>query len=512
MKCQKFVFGNNDLKELEKLFFKKTGIPSIAIMENAASNCFNLIQKNYSNNNKILLLCGKGNNGGDGYALARNLNTAGYYVVIVQCGTPASQDCKINYNACLELDINIISIKKIKERELQEFNIIIDAVFGSNFRGKLPEELEKLFKKIRKNKNVSKIAIDVPSGLNLETGEVDENALEFDETYAIGGYKKGYFSQDAIKHCNKLKLIDIGIIPDDYNIDNEYKIFNEIGDNIPSRKNFHHKGMAGRVAVIGGSYKYHGAPLLTAQAALKSGAGLVYCIMPEEIKKVAFSRPSELIFKFRNKKNIEEIAPWINKNIDVVVMGPGSGIDSLTEEWEILFKKIKNKIIIVDADILKFITPDILKKSRQNKFVLTPHPGEFKKIVSNFNIKGSNIFKQFENFCFKHPELAIILKKPATFTSYKNKKNIVPYVCSALATGGTGDVLAGIAGGFLSQGKEVNTGLINAAVYIHVYTAAQLSLKKFTGSITPTDIISNMGDIIYECQKKVRKNCFRYLV
>jgi NAD(P)H-hydrate epimerase len=425
--------------------------------------------------------------------VARNLYLSDINVVIASLSEPVSEACKINRKICENLGISIITPENFSAISRVKFDTFVDAGFGSGFNGELPEHVLKINKFVSGRK-VIKVAIDNVSGLNLESGAVSEGTLPADITIAVGAYKKGYFTNAGLRYSGKIYLVDIGLI---FEEDAEYwRIFEKTDFMLPDRKHFFHKGAAGKVAVMGGSRKYTGAPLLSSSAAFNAGAGYVYCLLPGDLKNCNFYRPGEIIFEYTEKKDIKKTIDFLNEKVDTLLAGPGTDFEYDRKYWLELFKGLKNKNIIIDADLFKILSPADLK-IKGNNFILTPHIVEFAEFIKK-DYKKMDIIKEFEAFAKKYPDLFLILKKPGTLISYKGQKFVIPRIADSLAHAGTGDVLAGIIAGFCAQSQALNAEVVLSAVFAHVYTALRLSEKKFTGSITPTDIILNMGEYVYE--------------
>ncbi len=482
----KKVFFADQVRKMDKELIEGLKMPSVSLMELASA----FISKEIVSyqGKKVLILCGGGNNGGDGYSLARHLSFMGKDVKVYSAISPSSELCLLNSRLYKDYSDLIDDIE-------DDFDIIVDSIFGSGFHGKLSLEIKDLFDRIN-SFNALKIAVDIPSGINGNTGEVSPGTFKADITFAIGGLKTGYYSPEAIHFSGDIKFIDIGLL---HEKESEWgMLFNK--KVFPDREAFSHKGDSGKVYVIGGSALYPGAPILSSKAAIASGAGLVYCNIPEKYSKAAFSSNEDVLFRFRKDGKIdkEEIS-FINENIDCLICGPGCSNDISKNSWKSLFNALTNKRIIVDADIFKMLSPEDLNNA--NTYVLTPHLVEFSKF-SGFSLDSlkNDIFKCVDSFTKRYKDFYLVLKKPGSIVVKEKRRIIIPVICDALSKGGSGDVLAGIIGAFIAQcpGKNDLTDIISSAVYIHVITGKKLSLCRYSGSVTVKQIIDAIGGVIYE--------------
>ena len=482
----KKVFFSDQIRSMDEYLIKGLNMPSASLMELASASISNIIAS-YPGK-RVLILCGGGNNGGDGYSLARNLSFMGKDVKVYSAIEPSSELCLLNSRLYKEYSDFVDDID-------DDFDIIVDSIFGSGFHGRLSSEIKALFDRIN-SCNALKIAVDIPSGINGNTGEVSPGTFKANITLAIGGLKTGYYSPEAIHLCGDIRFIDIGLFQ---NRESEWGVlFNK--KVFPKRDSFSHKGDSGKVYVIGGSEFYPGAPILSSKAAIASGAGLVYCNIPKKFNETAFSSNEDILFRFRSGGVIdkEEIS-FINENIDCLICGPGCSDDISKNSWKTLFNALNNKRIVVDADIFKILSPQDLNPS--NTYVLTPHLIEFSRFsgFSESSLK-KNIFKCIDDFTKKYKDFYLVLKKPGSIVIKDETRIIVPIICDALSKGGSGDVLAGMIGAFIAQCQEMSslTDIIASAVYIHVRTGKKLSLCRYSGSVTVKQIIDTIGGVIYE--------------
>ncbi|MEM0380272.1 MAG: NAD(P)H-hydrate dehydratase [Desulfurococcaceae archaeon] len=467
------------------------GIPLKLLMEAAGKSVADYIVQNISLDKtiSILVLVGKGGNGGDGLVAARYLSRYGYRVEILPAYSfheIEHPDTLFNYRIVSKIDSIVIHEPGDLSR-IRDTDVIIDALLGTGVKGELKDPIRSIVEKANSVKAGLKIAVDTPTGLNPDTGEVHGIAFKADVTITFHDIKPGLINKE--EYTGKIVVANIGI-------PREAEIYVGPGDvlhRLPKRPRDAHKGMAGKIAVIGGSDVYTGAPFLTAYSALISGADLSYLIIPEEIRVIEASYSPELITlpypgSYLSIDSVDIVVKYIEKyNPHVVAIGPGLGDRSETIEAVKKLLKIlleKNIFIVLDADALKAI--EYGKDSFNYKVVLTPHRGEFKKITgielkNNIWENASIIEKTARDL-----KAVVLLKAPIDIISngFKTRLNKTgnPY----MTIGGTGDVLTGLTATFLAQIKDPFTAACIAA-YINGLAGDYL-LKK-NEKVSPMEII-----------------------
>lgn len=427
--------------------------------------------------NKFLIVCGKGNNAGDGYVVAKLIADIGYDVRIVSvCEQDKLHGTTLFYSRQKPEVVNLTVGFELPE--LDSNTLIVDALLGTGFKGELRPEYISLINAINYNKNPV-ISVDIPSGLNGDTGVAQPVAVYADVTVTIGAPKRGLFYNDGLEHCGNLSLVQISIPQSliDQQVSDSDAIFEQdISFLHRRRKRDSHKKSFGSVAVIGGSNKYHGAPQLAAHAALRAGCGYVTLAIPEVVD--SSKMPLSVI-----RKNLPVVngvlsgsaIPFIEEMIyssgTTTVFGPGCGRSQ--ETVEVLDFAINNSnSLLIDADGLYLLTKIDNFRFFTIPTVLTPHPGEMKTLIDHFLPELKN-----EDRVTQALALAELIN---AYVVLKGKTSIIVspnYQCwintsgnEALATAGTGDVLSGIIGAFMTEalisGEPIEEAL-KAAVFVH---------------------------------------------
>ncbi len=489
------------------------GIPNGYLMECAGLQATNKIYEQYNLNSEssVIILCGTGNNGGDGLCIARHLATRGVFVNVLLLGDPIhirTEETRLNWELVNTLSLkirafytkNINQLKTLsKSKWFKNADIIIDALLGTGIKGKIRDPISTAIDIINQSK-IPKISVDVPSGMDPDTGKITDKVVNCDLCITFHAKKQGFAN------------INTWVAP--IGIPIEASLFVGDGDikvAIKKRKKDVHKGQYGKLLVIGGSSSYSGAPSLAAMSALELGIDLCICFVPKGIGNVVRSFSPNLIVQEGVAKNFTNLdfnkAKKLSQWSDTVLIGPGLGQDPKTVEFfeKFILWIIDQKIpCVVDADGIKMLGK-LIKESKiklQNSpVVLTPHIAELKSLVQFENLpKFDDIEKHGE-------ELISILKKIGGVFLVKgvydyiikiSKKESIYRVnrsgCPEMSVGGTGDVLSGLVSAFLSIG---NTPFNSACSAAYLNGLLGESAKKSSGPrILATDLIKNLKSLL----------------
>lgn len=433
------------LRELDKRAEEDFNLKNGILMENAARGSAEKIKnlfplKKGDAKKTIQIVCGSGDNGGDGLALARILaDDFNLHIIILK--EPKSELCKLQYERLKAL--NIRTAKNI----LPESDILFDAFLGTGLKGLLKAEDKKTIEKINKVK-AFKIACDIPSGLNLD-GEASPNAVLCNMTFSMGALKQAFYSDEAKDITGKIEVIDLGLPRSSYEQNEKSNVFLLEKEDmlLPSRKKQNtHKGSFGHAGIIIG--EKNGAALLAASAALEFGAGLVTLIGESR------ERPKNLKadFMYDGKFNA--------KKFTSIAIGQGLGRKN-DELFSILkMKETQSMPMVLDADVfyyaeLKKILPEL------SAAVLTPHPKEFSSLLNITSLENLSIeeiqkkrFISALSFSKKFPKLVLVLKGANTLIAHNGKIFINTLGSSSLSKAGSGDVLTGLICSLLAQGYK----------------------------------------------------------
>lgn len=494
----------SEMRKIDLLSEKKYFIPSVILMENAGIGVCNVIEEYFSLSEdlKVLVVCGKGNNGGDGFVVARHLINRGVCVTVALLGAKEKikGDAKTNLQV-LECGFlktypikNIAQLKKLANDFKPD--IIVDAIFGTGFSGE-PKGIYAEAIELINRLAAFKIAVDIPSGVSADDGSVQGVAIKADVTVTMGFLKCGHLLFPGRNYCGDVWITDIGIPVNKFSDTGNIFLIDSwfVKDILPKRLAEGHKGTFGTALILAGSRGFSGSAALTALGAMRSGAGLVKLGVPESIiqpieKKVTeavkFALPTTSA-KTLALTGLSKILELV-KTASVLAIGPGITTNPETRQLEIeILSKIKIPVVI-DADGLNNLTPEQLKKIKAPK-VLTPHPGELSRLVgkqpAEINAQRIEICRHYA----KEFDAVLVLKgAPTVISSPAGKVYVNSTGNNGLGSGGSGDVLTGIITGLIAQSSTPLNASI-AGVYLHGL-AADLAVKEKTEySLIASDLL-----------------------
>ena len=442
------IYTAEQVKAFEKNSFIKEGDDLHAMME-AAKQSVEILNKDYPTS-EFLILCGPGNNGGDGYFIGIGLIELKKRVKFLDVldDVRKSPLCEHAFKATKGAEF--INAKMLKD--ISSNTVVVDAIFGIGGRIDLGSKLEKILSDC--NKFDSKVAIDVPTGLESNTGEISQACFNADKTITFIGYKLGQRINEGKNYCGKLILKDLGLGMEE-NVSptvNELS-FEDIKMNIPKRRENSHKGDHGKLLIIAGDEGFGGAGIMSSESGLKTGAGLVKLLTRKSHVSASLARnPEVMVFGADNAQDIEANLDWP----DAVVAGPGMFKNYWSEQilYKLLVHVANNNIpTLLDAGALRLLSHKAFSKIKLlSETVLTPHPGEAAEMLNiSVNEIQKNRIKSAKALQEKYGCI-IVLKGNGTIVCNKNDV----YLCSSggpeLAVAGSGDILSGVIGSLIAQG------------------------------------------------------------
>jgi ADP-dependent NAD(P)H-hydrate dehydratase / NAD(P)H-hydrate epimerase len=482
------IISAKDLKTLEDSYITESGILSYELMEAAAEAFCQWYTSKFDRKKTICVMCGYGNNGGDGLAIARILFRQGYPVCVYKVGdfSKATPDLKSNLRI---LPTNIVN-KNIDDIDKEEFecDIIIDSIFGFGLNRPVDGVFKEAIQFINE-KEAYKISVDIPSGLPADGLLVGE-AVQADFTVSFHFPKLSLLFPEHSPYVGNLEILDIGIDKKYFEPYDSKQYFIETKDITERHRKFHrasHKGDYGRILMVGGSNGKLGAIMMSAQAALRTGSGLVSAFVPKFGLKPFQTNVPEIMVETSNGEDfLEDMLPGFEK-FDAIGVGPGMGSQPATvEALKILLKEFPGKMVI-DADALNIIaTNEDLRGMMRENMILTPHIREFERMVGGCEDHHIRIEKARE-FTAQY-NCTLILKGANTMITLPNGTQYFnPTGTHYLATGGTGDVLTGMVTSLLGQGYSVENAAL-CGVYHHGLAGELASEHKRRGTIA-SDVI-----------------------
>jgi len=499
------IVTNDEMKKIDGWAIKKLGIPGTVLMENAGRGCVNIVEEYFNLEGlRTLIICGTGNNGGDGFVIGRHLQNrnAMVKIILVGKGNQLKGDALLNYRLAKKSKIEIHESATIDSvRQLCDtYNpvVLVDALFGTGFKG-APKGMHHRIIEAINNTDAFIFSVDIPSGINGDDGQFEKTCVIADATATMCLPKRGNFLYPGREFCGDLYIVDIGV---PYNlIDHGFPRiveFEDVNRLLPFRPPDGNKGTFGNILIIAGARGFSGAAAMAAISALKVGGGLVRLAAPKGIMDALESKLLEVVKVPLPQTDDETISPDAIRillqhleNTDVVLVGPGITTHPETAKFLYKFLPHVSVPVIIDADAINIIAQDIkfFKKIR-TPFILTPHPGELSRLTKQtpqkINLKRVDLAPQLAK---EYGGVLILKGAPTIIASPEGEVYVNPTGNSGLASAGSGDVLVGMISGFLAQ----NLSPIEAttiAVFLHGLCAELAMDESNEYALTAGDLIT----------------------
>ena len=497
-----YIVTNSQMKTAERRC-DESGTSYLQMMENAGKRCAEFLEGLLSQSSQTVILCGSGNNGGDGLVIARHLREYGHNVsVVLAAGAPKTDCAKENYRRLTGVDI--IPTDQAYSA-LQSACCVVDCIYGTGFHGELNENIAGL---ITAASGCSlRVSVDVPSGVNSDTGEMDSRCFRPTHTLVLAAMKAGLLNSPAADILGEVRLLDIGIGEPCFEENNIGFLTDEsLRRPFPPHGRATHKGCFGRLVGIAGSLCFSGAAFMCAGSALRSGVGLYFAAAPESVVRIMAAGLHEAVyvplpesadgFIDVTREMLENTLLPKLKSATAVCVGCGLGnFDGTRLLTEFVIKNAECPVII-DADGINSISGNInVLKERTGDTVLTPHPLEFSRMtglpVKEIQSGRITLARQFA----REYGVTLLLKGADTvIASPSGSVCVNAHACSGLSKGGSGDVLTGIISAFAAQGIEPFRAAC-AGAYCHWKAADILTARMPAESILPSDIIAALPEV-----------------
>jgi hydroxyethylthiazole kinase-like uncharacterized protein yjeF len=509
-----FIASQKEMQLMDQYTMEKLGLPGVVLMENAGARVVEeILASSPCENPRVLVLAGGGNNGGDGFVIARRLCDLGLNSQLCVLVSPdrIKGDAKVHYDVYINRGLPIFYLQEDEfealRNKINQVDIIIDAILGTGVNGPVREPLSTVISMINEYEGKKLIlSVDIPSGVSSDSGKVEGVAIKATKTITFVFPKAGFFLHNGPTYVGEWKAVDISVPPSiALNLGLTMpKLITEalVKAAIPVRPKHGHKGTFGHVLILGGSRSFVGAPIFSAKAALHGGAGLVTLAVPESIYPMAAAQNPESLFQplseeggHFSEKAIIEIAPFLPQ-FNSVAIGPGISRFSGGEEWIKSFVAyLTDQPIVVDADALYLLRNDLeMVHKYKGHVIFTPHPGEMAKLL-NVTIKDveDDRIGIAKSFAREHG-VYLLLKGHRTIIATPDEEIFInPYGHDALGKGGSGDVLTGLITSFLAQGAPPVNALI-AASYLHAKAGEEKAKSLSSYGVMPLDIINGIRE------------------
>ncbi len=466
------VFDVKTMRYLDKMTIETDGIQGKILMERAGNGAGEIILE-YTEKldpsfvRRFVIFCGSGNNGGDGFVISRYLSAHSNCKIIVFCVEKIDELKSSDAAFHAALLPESVQVDDVENYQWKPGDIVIDCLLGTGFKGELRSPYNSIIEKINRFSHHT-ISVDIPSGLNGNDGSAAAGPVKASMTINIAFPKIGIFRNDGPSVCGLLKNVDIGIVDRGMESLLDTLFIDDVRQMMPSFHLDTHKNRRGSVTVIGGSSHYGGAPFLSGESALRAGAGL--CRVVTANGRVTNHKQALIVNAIGNNftaKDFDGIVGDIESG-DSIVLGPGLGSDVETAGFVARMLSVDKKMVI-DADALNFISTNRQIWQNKNVRVLTPHPGEMRRLLNGFDLE------QYSSEA-RHIQAVKLAEVTGTIVVLKGFQTVIAMPdgrfrintsgCSNLATAGSGDCLTGVIGAFLNHFEDVYDA-VSCAVFVH---------------------------------------------
>ncbi len=488
------IVSTRDMRAYE-INSEALGVPTIMLMENAGASVARVVEGELEevSGKRIAIIAGKGGKAGDGFVAARHLAALGAKVRVYLLYPPETVK---HPDASRNLDIlsrtGDVELTKWRGRLSGNFDVVIDAMLGTGTRGMLRDPVKGAVEQANEAQGL-KVAIDLPTGVDPDTGEILGTAFRADITVTMHAAKPGLLRDEAREYVGRLVVANIGMPPRAWT----HVGPGDVAARIPRRPRKTHKGMGGRVLVIGGSASYIGAPWLSALAALAGGADLVYLYTPQPVARHRFS-PEVIVTPLEGdileERHVDMLVEAAGR-ADAIVVGPGVGLarETFAAVAELLVKLAKlDKPVVVDADALKVVGRENIRLT--HKFILTPHLGEASRLL------GEEVEDELEprvgaaeRIAEKYGSVVLLKGWVDVIAGGGREARLNETGVPEMSVGGTGDVLAGLAAAFACKTLDAREA---AEVAAYVNGIAGMLAYRREGAAMPTALLRHIPIVL----------------
>lgn len=507
-----YLVSNEEMRALDRCAIEEWQLPSLVLMENAGLAILTQLEKDVDAlyDKRILILCGCGNNGGDGLVVARHLYMRGVREVTVavvgEGSRHFSEDHQRNRAILDRLPVKILevdgdSMLNVLKAQLNFADVALDCLFGTGLSRDLSDFMQAVVAAVN-DKRLLRVSVDSPSGLNGDSGKVCGAAIRADYTYTLAWPKQGLFVGDSSDYVGTLRVLSIGI-PEE--VAAQAGVLGRmlepamLADKLPLRPANTHKNTYGHVGLIAGSVGMSGACVLAAKSAMRSGAGLVTAFVDKGIYTAAAAAVPEVMMKPVAWPNIPAV-DWLLANTKVQIIGPGMGKSEEKKQTIYTLLRQAEGTVVLDADALSMIGEGdgTIIRNCQAACIITPHPGEMARLfgVTSRDIQADRML--YARRVAERFHCVVVLKGHNTIIAAPDGRYAInPHDSVALATAGSGDVLSGVIAAFAAQGLEAFDAAC-MGVLAHGLAGERLAEEKGPMAAIASDIIDAVGAVLHE--------------
>jgi NAD(P)H-hydrate epimerase len=517
------ILTSAQMRDADRRTIEEIGLPSIVLMENAGRQVVAAMEATYDDlvERSIAVLCGRGNNGGDGFVVARTLAQRGIDVSVFVIGTVSEirGDARLNLEILGRLGLGVVEIAneqawELHFSEISSCDLIVDAIFGTGLRTPLQGFLETVAQDVN-GAGIPVVAVDLPSGLSADTPELIGECIDAAVTVTLGAPKLPLVLPPAETHAGDIVIADIGIPEEVIEVLDGPRIElltrGRLRALVQPRSPDSHKGDYGHVLVIAGAPGRSGAAHLTAMGVLKSGAGLVTVATPAACQPILAAMAPEymttaLAAGADGGLAAGDLDRLLDGGYDVIAAGPGLGTAPGTVEFLSALLERAGMPLVLDADALNAFAehPERLVGAEGRDVIITPHPGEFARLtgLSTADVQGNRV-DLARNFAASH-RLYVVLKGHRTVIATPDERVFInPSGNPGMASGGMGDVLTGIIAGWLGHLLDAEAAC-KLGVFLHGAAGDLAEASEGEVALTASDLVAHLGDAVLELTARQR--------
>jgi len=491
------LYRAQQVQELDRIAIEEFDDPGISLMEHAGNAVFSALRLRWPRSKRIAVLCGIGNNGGDGFVVARLADHLGMRVVIYLMGDAEKLKGDV-LTAYERLEGIRVEIHHYAGQPLDNYEVIVDAMLGTGLKGAVKGAWRLAIDAINiaASQSTAVVACDIPSGLHADTGCMLGNAVIADLTVTFIGLKQGLLTAKGPDCCGEIVFDDLQVPQEIYSRvepSSTLLSLNSLRRLLKPRQASTHKGQCGHILIVGGNQGMSGAVRMSAEAAYRAGAGLVtVATHSSHANLINQTRPELMSYGVSNASDLMELL----HRADIVVIGPGLGKD----RWaQALFSAVLEykKPLIVDADALNLLSMETIQRSN---WVLTPHPGEAAALLTTTRTKTTSKeiqadrFQALQSLQEKYGGVAVLKGCGTLVQDESGQSSLCPYGNPGMASGGMGDVLTGIIGGLVAQGVSLHQSA-KLGVCIHAY-AADMAAESSPRGLLASDLFPYIRQLV----------------
>jgi hydroxyethylthiazole kinase-like uncharacterized protein yjeF len=508
------ISSTGQMREMDRRAIEEYGISDELLMENAGLAVFQVLIRRFGARGvKYLVLCGSGNNGGDGLVVARKLHSAGAEVKVLFMSDPAKYRgaALSNYRILSKLPVEVITQSPVEEArgEIARADVLVDALFGTG----LARDVEGVYAGVIQAVNGSGkkiVSIDIPSGIHGDSGRVMGVAVRADCTVTFGTPKLGNILYPGYAHCGSLYVSHISF-PYALSHSDSVEVEINLPPPLPARDPAGHKGSFGDVLFVAGAANYYGAPFFSAFSFLKSGGGYARLAAPRSVTPYIAAGGSEIVFVPQEETAQGSISRGslepllrLSEQVDMVVAGPGVSLNPETQDLLRQLAASVRKPLLIDGDGITACAADLsILEKRDHPTILTPHPGEMSRLAGvGVADLLENRIELLQRFC-RRLSSTIVLKGAHTLIGYPDGRVFVNMSGNAgMATAGSGDTLNGAIAAMAGLGMDVGDA-VRTGVFIHGLSGDIAAERKGEDGITARDILDFLPTAVkeYRCDR-----------